>query len=71
MKQDFIEKLPPDAQKEFLRLAMKLDEKTKQETVNKDFLSFVKDVWPQFVKANTIKKLLTSLTRLQKVKLKN
>ena len=33
MKPDFIEKLPPDAQKEFLKLAMKLDEKTKQEKV--------------------------------------
>ena len=39
MKQEIIDKLPPDAQKEFLRLAMKLDEKTKQETVYKDFLS--------------------------------
>ena len=29
MKQEIIDKLPPDAQKEFLRLAMKLDEKTK------------------------------------------
>ena len=44
MKPDFIEKLPPDAQKEFLKLAMKLDEKTKEEKVNKDFLAFVKHV---------------------------
>ena len=41
MKQDFIEKLPPDAQKEFLKLAMKLDEKTKQTKIHSDFLSFV------------------------------
>ena len=27
MKQEIIDKLPPDAQKEFLKLAMKLDEK--------------------------------------------
>ena len=46
MKQDFIEKLPPDAQKEFLRLAMKLDEKTKQETVNKDFGSIFSTLLP-------------------------
>jgi len=31
MKQEIIDKLPPDAQKEFLRLAMKLEEKTKQD----------------------------------------
>jgi len=49
MKPDFIEKLPPDAQKEFLKLAMKLDEKTKQEKVHKDFLAFVKHVWPEFI----------------------
>ena len=30
MKKDFIEKLPPDAQKEFLKLAMKLEEKSKK-----------------------------------------
>ena len=41
MKQEIIDKLPPDAQKEFLKLAMKLDEKTKQEKVHKDFLTFV------------------------------
>ena len=49
MKPDFIEKLPPDAQKEFLKLAMKLDEKTKQEKVHKDFLAFVRHVWPEFI----------------------
>ena len=40
MKKEIIDKLPPDAQKEFLKLAMKLDEKTKQEKdeiLKKDF----------------------------------
>ena len=40
MKQDFIEKLPPDAQKEFLKLAMKLDEKTKQTKIHDDVFIF-------------------------------
>ena len=44
MKPDFIDKLPPDAQKEFLKLAMKLDEKTKHEKDHKDFLAFVRHV---------------------------
>ena len=64
MKQDFIEKLPPDAQKEFLRLAMKLDEKTKQETVNKDFLSFVKHVWPQFIEGKHHKKIADKFNKI-------
>ena len=42
MKQEIIDKLPPDAQKEFLKLAMKLDEKTKQEKVHNDCLTNVK-----------------------------
>ena len=49
MKQEIIDKLPPDAQKEFLKLAMKLDEKTKQEKVHKDFLTFVKNVWQELI----------------------
>ena len=49
MKQEIIDKLPPDAQKEFLKLAMKLDEKTKQDKVHNDFLGFVKHVWPEFI----------------------
>ena len=38
MKQEIIDKLPPDAQKEFLKLAMKLDEKNKQEKIHNDFV---------------------------------
>ena len=70
MKQDFIEKLPPDAQKEFLRLAMKLDEKTKQETVNKDFLSFVKHVWPQFIEGKHHKKIADKFNKIAKGEIK-
>jgi hypothetical protein len=68
MKQEIIDKLPPDAQKEFLKLAMKLDEKTKQEKVHNDFLTFVKHVWPEFIEGPITKKLLTNLIRLQMVK---
>ena len=71
MKQEIIDKLPPDAQKEFLRLAMKLDEKTKQEKVHDSFLDFVKHVWPEFIEGPHHKKLLTNLIELQKVKLKD
>ena len=66
MKPDFIEKLPPDAQKEFLKLAMKLDEKTKEEKVNKDFLAFVKHVWPEFIEGKHPKKISEKFKKLAK-----
>ena len=56
MKQDFIEKLPPDAQKEFLKLAMKLNEKTKQTKVHDSFLDCVKQEWPDIIEGKHHKK---------------
>ena len=70
MKPDFIEKLPPDAQKEFLKLAMKLDEKTKQEKVHKDFLAFVKHVWPEFIEGKHHKKISEKFNKLAKGEIK-
>ena len=35
MNQDLINKLPPDAKKEFLKYAIKFDEKRKQNSVQK------------------------------------
>ena len=70
MKQDFIEKLPPDAQKEFLKLAMKLDEKTKQEKVHKDFLAFVRHVWPEFIEGKHHKKISEKFNKLAKGEIK-
>ena len=71
MKPDFIEKLPPDAQKEFLKLAMKLDEKTKQEKVHKDFLAFVKHVWPEFIEGKHHKKISEKFNKLAKGEIKS
>ena len=70
MKPDFIEKLPPDAQKEFLKLAMKLDEKTKQEKVHKDFLAFVRHVWPEFIEGKHHKKISEKFNKLAKGEIK-
>ena len=44
-----ITKLPPDAKKEFIKYAIKLTQKREQSTLSKDFLSFVKAMWPQFI----------------------
>ena len=70
MKSDFIDKLPPDAQKEFLKLAMKLDEKTKQEKVHKDFLAFVRHVWPEFIEGKHHKKISEKFNKLAKGEIK-
>ena len=70
MKQDFIEKLPPDAQKEFLKLAMKLNEKTKQSKVHDSFLDFVKHVWPEFIEGKHHKKIAEKFNKLAQGKIK-
>ena len=70
MKQDFIEKLPPDAQKEFLKLAMKLDEKTKQTKIHGDFLSFVRHVWPQFIEGKHHQKIAEKFNDIANGKIK-
>ena len=70
MKQEIIDKLPPDSQKEFLKLAMKLDEKTKQDKVHNDFLGFVKNVWPEFIEGKHHKKIAEKFNRLAKGEIK-
>ena len=70
MKQDFIEKLPPDAQKEFLKLAMKLNEKTKQSKVHDSFLDFVKHVWPEFIEGKHHKKIADKFNQIASGKIK-
>ena len=57
MKQEEIDKLPPDAKKQFLKYAIKLSEKKKQFQVNDDFLSFVKHVWPEFIEGRHHKEI--------------
>ncbi len=70
MKREIIDKLPPDAQKEFLKLAMKLDEKTKQDKVHNDFLGFVKHVWPEFIEGKHHKKIAEKFNRLARGEIK-
>ena len=70
MKREIIDKLPPDAQKEFLKLAMKLDEKTKQDKVHNDFLGFVKHVWPEFIEGKHHKKIAEKFNRLARGEVK-
>jgi hypothetical protein len=70
MKKDFIEKLPPDAQKEFLKLAMKLEEKSKKEKVHGDFMTFVKHVWPEFIEGKHHKIIADKFNQLARGEIK-
>ena len=44
-----INNLPPDTKKEYLKAALLLDEKKKDEAIRDDFLTFVKYMWPDFI----------------------
>ncbi len=59
-----LNKLPVDARKEFVKYAIKYDEKVKQEKVNKDFLTFVKSMWPDFIQGEHHKKIADQFNRL-------
>ena len=58
-----INKLPPDVKREFMKYAIKLSEKKKQSSVSKDFMSFVKAMWPQFIEGSHHKLLQKNLTK--------
>jgi predicted phage terminase large subunit-like protein len=64
MKQEVIDKLPPDAKKQFLKYAIKLSEKKTKSKVNDDFLSFVKHVWPEFIEGRHHKKIADKFNKL-------
>ena len=47
-----IKKLPPDVKRDFMKMALKLDEKKKISKIQSDFLSFVKHMWPDFIEGS-------------------
>ena len=70
MNQDLIKKLPPEAQKEFLKYALKLSEKKTKSKVHDDFMAFVKHVWPEFIEGNHHAKIAEKFNLLAEGKLK-
>ena len=44
-----IANLPPDTKKEYLKTALLLDEKKKEQDIRDNFLQFVKYMWPDFI----------------------
>jgi len=70
MKQEIINKLPPDVKKEFMKYAIKLDQKKTENKVKSDFLSFVKHDWPEFIEGENHKKIAEKFNRLAEGKSK-
>jgi len=70
VKQEIIDKLPPDVQKEYMKMAIKLSEKEKQIKVQDDFLTFVKHVWPEFIEGAHHKKIAEKFNDIANKKIK-
>ena len=47
-----IKKLPPDIRKDFMKMYVKYGEKKRESLVKRDFLSFVKYIWPDFIQGS-------------------
>jgi predicted phage terminase large subunit-like protein len=64
-----LNKLPTDVRKEFMKYAIKYDEKVKEEKVHQDFLTFVKSMWPDFIQGSHHKKIADQFNRLAEGKI--
>ena len=64
MDKNLIEKLPPDVRKEYLKYAIKLSQKKKEDLVHNDFLYFVKHVWPDFVEGKHHRKIADKFNQI-------
>jgi hypothetical protein len=70
MNEDIINKLPPDARKEFINVALKLAEKKNKIKIHDDFMCFVKHVWPEFIEGAHHKKIAEKFNLIAEGKLK-
>ena len=65
-----IKKLPPDVKKDFFKMYLKYSEKKQEETVRKDFLAFVKYIWPDFIQGYHHKIIAEKFNAMAEGKLK-
>ena len=61
---DKIKKLPPDVRKDFMKMYLKLGEEKKKKLAQKDFLSFVKQIWPEFIQGEHHKIIAEKFNKL-------
>jgi hypothetical protein len=67
---DKIKKLPADVRKDFMKMAVKLDEKKKISKVKEDFLSFAKHMWPEFIEGRHHKIIGDKFNKMAQGKIK-
>ena len=67
---DIASKLPPDVAKEFTKTYFKIQELDKKENIKKDFMSFVKHVWPDFIEGSHHKRIADIFNKIADGKLK-
>ena len=65
-----IDSLPPDDKKEYLKTALLLDQKKKDQSVRDDFLAFVKHMWPEFIEGEHHKIMAEKFNRVARGELK-
>ena len=65
-----IKKLPPDVQKNFMKMYVRWGERQKESLVNDDFLTFVKHVWPDFIQGSHHKVVADKFNKLAEGKIK-
>ena len=61
---DQIKQLPPDTRKEYLKTALQLEEKKKEQNIKENFLDFVKYLWPEFIEGEHHKIMAEKFNRV-------
>ena len=59
-----ISNLPPDTKKEYLKTALLLEERKKEQSIRTDFLQFVKYMWPDFIEGEHHKIMAEKFNRV-------
>ena len=65
-----LDKLPADVRRQFSLLMNQYGEKKKQSSIQNDFLTFVKHVWPDFIEGSHHKKIAAKFNALAEGKIK-
>ena len=65
-----LDKLPADVRRQFSLLMNQYGEKKKQTSIQNDFLTFVKHVWPEFIEGSHHKRIAAKFNDLAKGKIK-
>ncbi len=65
-----LDRLPPDIKKEFIEVGLLASQKRKIERMQKDFMLFVKHVWPEFIEGKHHQRIAEKFNLLAEGKIK-